>query len=62
MGAEAAASRAAVGLGEVLVAVAVPFILPVFAALVAAFYYYRQRFITASREVKRWDATSRSPV
>ncbi|KAF6260228.1 P-loop containing nucleoside triphosphate hydrolase protein [Scenedesmus sp. NREL 46B-D3] len=34
----------------------------VFAVLLVAFYYFRQRYITTSREIKRWDATSRSPV
>lgn len=46
----------------VLVAAAVPVILPVFVLLVFVFYYFRQRYIMTSREVKRWDATSRSPV
>ena len=46
----------------VLVSAAVPFILPVFVPLVLLFYYLRQRYVTTSRQVKRLDATTRSPV
>eukprot|EP00879_Flechtneria_rotunda_P017481 GHRR01018328.1.p1 GENE.GHRR01018328.1~~GHRR01018328.1.p1 ORF type:complete len:1541 (+),score=583.94 GHRR01018328.1:446-5068(+) len=46
----------------VLVAIAVPFILPIFAALLITFYYFKQRYIFTSREVKRWESTSKSPV
>jgi ATP-binding cassette subfamily C (CFTR/MRP) protein 4 len=46
----------------VLVSIAVPFILPVFVPLVLLFYYLRQRYVATSRQVKRLDATTRSPV
>lgn len=46
----------------VLISIAVPVILPVFVPLMMAFYYYRQYYVMTSREVKRWDAVSRSPV
>ncbi|GFR41482.1 hypothetical protein Agub_g2173, partial [Astrephomene gubernaculifera] len=46
----------------VLVCIAVPVILPVFLPLLVAFWWVRRRYITASREVKRWEAVTRSPV
>ncbi|EFJ47496.1 hypothetical protein VOLCADRAFT_30254, partial [Volvox carteri f. nagariensis] len=46
----------------VLVAVAVPVILPVFLPLALAFYWVRHRYVTASRDIKRWEAVSRSPI
>jgi ABC-type multidrug transport system fused ATPase/permease subunit len=46
----------------VLVTIALPVILPVFVPLLILFYYVRTRYIVASREVKRWEAVSRSPV
>ncbi|GIM00727.1 hypothetical protein Vretimale_5639, partial [Volvox reticuliferus] len=46
----------------VLVAIAVPVILPVFLPLLAAFYWVRHRYIAASREMKRWEAVTRSPI
>ncbi|GLC33196.1 hypothetical protein PLESTB_000360400 [Pleodorina starrii] len=46
----------------VLVAIAVPVILPVFLPLAVAFLWIRSRYITASRDIKRWEAVSRSPV
>lgn len=46
----------------VMVAIAVPVILPIFLPLLVAFYYLRVRYVRTSREVKRWEAVSRSPV
>ncbi len=43
----------------VLVSIAVPFILPVFVPLAVAFVWLRNRYLGASREIKRWEATSR---
>jgi hypothetical protein len=40
----------------------VPVILPVFLPLAYLFILVRARYITASREVKRWEAITRSPV
>ncbi|CAG9463350.1 unnamed protein product [Pedinophyceae sp. YPF-701] len=44
------------------VAVAVPFVLPTLLPLAAVFYFVRRRYLGASREVKRFEATTRSPV
>jgi ABC-type multidrug transport system fused ATPase/permease subunit len=46
----------------ILVSWAVPFILPFFLPLAALFWLVRARYITASREVKRWEATTKSPI
>ena len=46
----------------VLIAIAVPVILPIFLPLLAAFYHYRQKYVATSREVKRYEAVTRSPV
>ncbi|KAG2423828.1 hypothetical protein HXX76_014988 [Chlamydomonas incerta] len=46
----------------VLVAVAVPLVVPLFLPLAAAFWWVRRRYITASREVKRWEAVTYSPL
>lgn len=43
----------------VLVAIAVPVILPVFVPLAVAFIWLRARYLCTSREVKRWEATTR---
>ncbi|GAX82138.1 hypothetical protein CEUSTIGMA_g9566.t1 [Chlamydomonas eustigma] len=45
-----------------LVCIAVPVILPVFLPLILLFYYVRGRYIVASRECKRWEAVTRSPL
>lgn len=42
--------------------VVVPFIIPVFLPLGFGFFWVRGRYLATSREVKRWEATSRSPV
>lgn len=42
--------------------IVVPFIIPVFLPLGVAFFWIRARYLATSREVKRWEATSRSPV
>lgn len=39
-----------------------PVILPVFVPLALAFWWVRRRYITASREIKRWEAVARSPI
>jgi hypothetical protein len=41
---------------------AVPVILPVFVPLLVAFYWVRTRYVATSREVKRLEAITRSPV
>ncbi|GAX75678.1 hypothetical protein CEUSTIGMA_g3121.t1 [Chlamydomonas eustigma] len=46
----------------ILVSVAVPVVLPLFLPLGVAFYLIRERYVRTSREVKRWDAVTRSPV
>ncbi|KAL4420399.1 hypothetical protein ABPG75_010055 [Micractinium tetrahymenae] len=46
----------------VLLMTVVPFIIPVFLPLGAGFFWVRARYLATSREVKRWEATSRSPV
>ena len=46
----------------VLVCIAVPWVLPVMVPLGVAFAWVRARYITTSREVKRFDATTRSPI
>ena len=45
-----------------LLMIVVPFIIPVFIPLGAAFFWVRARYLKASREVKRFEATTRSPV
>ncbi|EFN52562.1 hypothetical protein CHLNCDRAFT_138549 [Chlorella variabilis] len=45
-----------------LLMVSVPFIIPLFLPLGAAFFLVRARYLRTSREIKRWEATSRSPV
>jgi ATP-binding cassette subfamily C (CFTR/MRP) protein 4 len=45
-----------------MMAVAVPAVLPVFLPLAAAFHYFRSRYLAATRAVKRFDGTTRSPV
>ena len=42
--------------------IAVPFVLPTLLPLVVAFFWLRHHYITTGREVKRFDATTRSPV
>jgi hypothetical protein len=42
--------------------IVVPFIIPVFLPLGVGFFWVRARYLATSREVKRWEATSRSPV
>ncbi|DBA75192.1 TPA: hypothetical protein ACH3X1_010497 [Trebouxia sp. C0004] len=46
----------------ILMIIAVPFVLPTLLPLVVAFFWLRHRYITTGREVKRFDATTRSPV
>ncbi|GIM00722.1 hypothetical protein Vretimale_5669, partial [Volvox reticuliferus] len=46
----------------ILVAMMVPVTLPVILLLAIAFYWVRYRYITASREMKRWEAVTRSPI
>lgn len=45
-----------------LVAIAVPFIIPVFLPLLALFWWVRTQYVITSREVKRLEAQTRSPV
>lgn len=42
--------------------IAVPFVLPTLLPLIVAFFWLRHHYITTGREVKRFDATTRSPV
>ncbi len=46
----------------VLVCIAVPWVLPTLVPLLIGFAYVRKRYITTSREVKRFDAVTRSPI
>lgn len=46
----------------ILVSWAVPWVLPLFLPLAALFWLVRSRYIAASREVKRWEATTKSPI
>ena len=46
----------------VLVAIAVPFLIPCFVPILAVFWWVRRRYVTTSREVKRFEGTTRSPV
>ena len=45
-----------------LVCIAVPWILPVLVPLLLSFLWVRARYLATSREVKRFDAVTRSPV
>lgn len=45
-----------------MVAVAVPQILPIFIPVAIAFWYLRRRYMRTSREIKRFEATTRSPL
>lgn len=45
-----------------LVSIAVPVVLPLFLPLLIAFMWYRQRYVATSRDVKRLEAITRSPV
>ena len=45
-----------------MVAVAVPEILPLFIPAAVVFWWVRRRYLRTSREVKRFEATTRSPV
>ena len=51
-----------VGGSLVMMAVAVPAVLPIFIPLAAAFAFFRGRYLAATRDVKRFDGTTRSPV
>ena len=42
--------------------IAVPWILPVLVPLLLSFLWVRARYLATSREVKRFDAVTRSPV
>ena len=46
----------------VLVAIAVPFLIPCFVPILAVFWWVRRRYVTTSREIKRFEGTTRSPV
>ncbi len=38
-----------------LVAIAVPFVIPLFVPILAVFWWVRRRYVTTSREVKRFE-------
>jgi ABC-type multidrug transport system fused ATPase/permease subunit len=46
----------------IVIAIANPTVIPIFLPLVAMFMYYRGYYLTSSREVKRFEAVTRSPV
>lgn len=46
----------------VLLCVVVPVILPIFIPLIAVFIYIQRRYLRTSRELKRFEAVTRSPV
>lgn len=46
----------------VLVSIAVPVVLPVFIPLALIYRHVQGRYVVASREIKRWEAITRSPV
>ena len=46
----------------VLLIVVIPYILPVFVPLIIAFLWINQRYLVTSRELKRFEAVTRSPV
>lgn len=46
----------------VLLVVVVPFILPIFLPLGLAFWWVQRRYMRTSRELKRYDAVTRSPL
>ncbi|PNW79862.1 hypothetical protein CHLRE_08g369720v5 [Chlamydomonas reinhardtii] len=46
----------------VLVGIAVPFVMPLFIPLVLAFMWVRKRYISGSREFRRWEAVTYSPI
>ncbi|CAK0732404.1 hypothetical protein CVIRNUC_000127 [Coccomyxa viridis] len=46
----------------ILVCLVVPWIIPAFVPFIILFFFIRRRYLRASREVKRSDATSRSPL
>lgn len=46
----------------ILISIANPAVIPVFVPLAFVFWKVRAYYLASSREVKRWEAVSRSPV
>lgn len=59
---DAVQSVTAVSGALLLLAVVIPVILPIFVPLLIVFVIIRRRYLYSSREIKRYEATTRSPV
>jgi len=59
---DAVQSVTAVSGALLLLAIVIPVILPIFVPLLIVFVIIRRRYLYSSREIKRYEATTRSPV